>query len=271
MKSFPLKLVAILTITVCILTVGVVSALDQDEAAVEAVWENQYYQGENATVKIIFQNKIADELVIYRISLHFDWMPQDDFYSYDLSANPRHVQGDGSQLFELTGIPFLVGASAGEHSYYVSFDLTQNGVNFIWDSPSLTVQIKDGNEKNYNELAPQVNNRINNASFTNPEAQSLLQQAKNEYDNASSLANEGEWQEAVSSLQAASDYLDQAEVAEQSGPLVGNLLLYFIVVVVAVVIVVLLVAVFVRKSRKEPYSAETEEPSEPMEPEEPTE
>ena len=42
MKSFPLKLVAILTITVCILTVGV-SALDQDEASVEAVWEDQYY------------------------------------------------------------------------------------------------------------------------------------------------------------------------------------------------------------------------------------
>jgi hypothetical protein len=266
MKSFPLKLAAISIITVCILTVGVVSALNQDEASVEAVWEDQYYQGDTAAVKIIFQNNIADELVIYRISLHFDWMPSDDFYSYDLSGSPRHVQGSGSQLFDLTGIPFVAGASAGEHSYYVSVDLTQNGVNFIWDSPSLTVQILDGNEKIYNQLEPQVKNRINNATFTNPDAQSLLQQAKNEYDNASSLATEGEWLEAVSSLQTSSEYLDQADEAQQrGGPSVETLFLYLVVVVIAVVIVVLAVAVFVRRTRKKPDSVEPVEPMEPVE------
>lgn len=267
MKSFPLKLAVISLITVCILTVGVVSALNQDEASVEAVWEGQYYQGDTAAVKILFQNNLADELVVYRISLHFDWMPSDDFYSYDLSADPVHIPGNGSRVFELTNIPFMAGASPGAHSYYVSADVVQNGVNLVWDSPSLTVQIRDGNEKIYNELEPQISNRLNNATYTNANAQSLLQQAKNAYNNASSLANEGEWQEAVSNLQAASDYLDQAEVAEQiGGPSLGTLLLYLAIVVIAVVIVILVVAIVLRRARKKTGTVEPEEPVEPVEP-----
>jgi subtilase family serine protease len=210
---------------------------------------------------------LAGEFVVYRISLHFDWMPSGDFYSYDLSADPVHIPGNGSRLFELTNIQLMAGASSGAHSYYVSADVVQNGVNFVWDSPSLTLQIYDGNEKIYNELEPQISNRLHNTTYTNANAQSLLQQANNEYETAISLADNGTWLEAVSSLRAASDYLDQADVAEQiGGPSLGTLLLYLAIVVIAVVIAILVVAIVVRRARKKTGTVEPEEPVEPVEP-----
>jgi hypothetical protein len=263
MKLFPLKLVAISISIICILSIGAVSALTQDEASVMASWLSpKYYQGDTASVRIFFQSNVADELQITRISIHFDWMPSDAFYSSDLSANPVTIQGLGSYPFELTNIQFLAGATAGNHSYYVSVDYVQNGANGVWNSPSLTLQIYDGNEKIYDQLNDQVNNRINNATYSSSEAQSLLQQAQSAYNNASSLAIEKKWQEAVTSLQTASDYLDQADATEQrSGGQTGSLLLYLIIAAIAVVAALTVIGVAVLRRRKKP-----EAPAEHVEP-----
>lgn len=261
MKLFPLKLFAISISIICILSIGAVSALTQDEASVMTSWLSpKYYQGDIATVRIFFQSNIADELQITRISIHFDWMPSDAFYSSDLSANPVTIQGLGSYPFELTNMNLTT--TAGNHSYYVSIDYVQNDVNGIWNSPSLTVQIYDGNEKIYDQLEPQVINRINNANYSSSEAKSLLQQAQTEYNSASSLAGEEKWQEAVTGLQTASDYLDQADAAEQrSGGQTGNLLLYLIIAAIAVVAALTVIGVVVLRRRKKP-----EAPAEPVGP-----
>jgi hypothetical protein len=256
MKSFPLMIVAISII--CILSISAVSALAPDDASVIASWGSpKYYQGDTASVSITFQSNIADELSITRVSIQFDWMPPDAYYSHDLSAAPVSISGHGSYTFELTNIP-LVGASAGSHSYIVSIDGLQNSIEFIWNSPSLNLQIFSGNEKLYYELEPQVKAKIDNATYTNSEARSLLQQANEAYDDAVESAVSGEWQEAVTSLQAASDYVDQADIAEQSGgggALGGNLLLYFAIIAIVVVIVLLIIIVAVRRKIKKTDSA----------------
>ena len=254
MKSFPLKLVAISISILCILSIGAVSALDQDEASVTMSWLSpKYYQGDNASVRVIFQSLIPSELVINRVSIQFDWMPADAFYSSDLSANPVTIPGNGSYIFELTNIRFLAGASAGLHSYFVSIDGLQNDVGFIWNSPSSTIQIYDGNERIYDELLPQVTTRINNATFASTEAQSLLQQATTEYTQALLSAGNGEWQEAVTSLRNADDYLNQAEAAEQrSGGqnAVEGWVLYLAIILVVVVVALAVIAVAVWRKRK---------------------
>lgn len=256
MKSFALTIVAISII--CILSISAVSALAPDDASVIASWASQkYYQGDTAVVSITFQSNIDDTLTITRVSIQFDWMPQNDYYSSDLSTNPVSIPGHGSYSFELTNI-LLVGASAGSHSYTITMDGLQNDVEFIWNSPSLNLQIFSGNENLYYQLEPQVKAKIDNATYTNSEAQSLLQQAKAAYDDAVASAVSGEWQEAVTSLQAASDYVDQADVAEQSGgggALGGNLLLYLAIIAIVVVIVLLIIIVAVRRKIKKTDSA----------------
>ena len=254
MKSFPLKLVAISISIICILSISAVSALLQEEASVTMSWLSpKYYQGDTASVSVTFQSHISDELEITRVGIQFDWMPSDAFYSYDLSASPVTVPGNGSYTFELTNIRFLAGASAGLHSYFVSIDGLQSNSTFIWYSPSSTIQIYDGNEKLYDELLPQVTTKINNATYTSTEARSLLEQATTEYTQAVSLANEGKWQEAVASLRNADDYLDQAEVAEQTfggQNAEQGWLLYLVIIIVVVVVALSVIAVAVWRKRK---------------------
>jgi hypothetical protein len=268
-KSFPLAIVAVSISVICIiLSIGAVSALYPDDASVTTSWVSpKYYQGDTAAVIVTFQSNVADELSITRVGIQFDWMPPTAYYSYDLSANPVPIPSFGNYTFELTNIPLLVGATAGSHSYFISIDGLQNNVEFIWDSPSSTLQIYDGSEKNYNRLLPQVAARINNATYTSAEAQSLLQQAQTEYAQALSSAKNGEWQNAVTSLQNASAYLDQAEAAEQkSSGSGGNLWLYLVVVVIVVAITLSVLAVAVRRKRKKTDSGEPVEPVEAVEP-----
>jgi hypothetical protein len=271
MKSFPLTIVAISISIILVLGVGVVSALNPDDASVTVSWGSlKYYQGDTASVSITFQSNIADELEINRISIQFDWMPEDAFYTHDLSASPVHIPSLGSSTFDLTNIPLIAGASAGSHSFYVSIDYQQNNLDAIWNSPLLTMQIYSGNEKTYKTLQPQVATKIdeaNNVTYESTEAQSLLQQAKTEYNNAVESAANGEWQEAVTSLQNASDYLDQAEAAEQSGGQNAgqSLLLYIAVAVIAVVIALSVIGVLVRRRSKKTELVEPAEPVEPVE------
>jgi hypothetical protein len=254
MKSFPLKLAAISISIICILSISAVSALLQEEASVTMSWLSpKYYQGDTASVRVTFQSHVSYELEINRVGIQFDWMPSDAFYSYDLSASPVTIPANGNYTFELANIRFLAGASAGVHSYFVSIDGLQSNSTFIWYSPSSTIQIYDGNEKQYDELLPQVTTKINNASYTSTEAQSLLEQATTEYAQALLSANEGKWQEAVSSLRDADDYLDQAAAADQRGggqnPLQGWLL-YLVIIIIVVVVALSVIAVVVRRRRK---------------------
>jgi hypothetical protein len=255
MKSILLKLIAISISILCVLSIGLVSALNPDEAFVSLAWSSQtYYQGDSVVVRITFQSNSPDELQIYRIGMQFDWMPSDAFYGRDLSATPIRISSYGNYTFDLMTVSTPLGVTVGSHSYFVGVDGLQNNIAFTWDSPPSTIQIHDAKEKIYTELVLQVASKIDeavNATYGSTEAQSLLQQAKDEYALAKSLANEGKWQEAMSSLQNTSNYLEQAADAEEKRSAEQpNLLLYAGIVAIGVIIAVSIIVAIRRKKAK---------------------
>jgi hypothetical protein len=257
MKPFPRMLIAVSIIIVCVFSVSLVSALEQDEVSVSLSWSSQaIYQGGRVTVRITVQSNSTDELEIEYVGIHFDWMDSDAFYGRDLSITPVTIASYASHTFESISIEIPSEVSAGQHSYFVGIDGVQNYMVFSWSSPSSTINIVDASEKTFTDLVMQVQTKINaaiNATYESAEAQSLLQQAKDAYTEAHHFANDGNYQEAISSLEAAADYADQAEVAEQlhaeQMAQLQQLLLYIAVIAVVVVIVVV-IAVIWRKRRK---------------------
>jgi hypothetical protein len=185
-------------------------------------------------------------------------MSADSFVGRDLSADPVVVPAYGFYVFDPMAISIPANVSAGLHSYFVGIDGTEGAslIPFEWDSPPLTMEILDSNLKVFNALLPQVANNLSraiNATYQSAEAQSLLEQAQNEYFQAIASASAENWAEALSSLQNASNYLEQAEAAEQlyTEQNTGQQTLLLYLAIVAVVIAVSVIAVMVRRKRKQ--------------------
>ena len=261
MKAFPLRLIAIPICIICVLNVGLVSALNQNEVSVSPSWSTEvHYQGDTAIITLILTSNSSDTLTIDHIGIHFDWMAADSFVGRDLSANPVVVPSYGVHIFDAMAVQIPANVSAGSHSYFIGVDGTQGtfSVTFSWNSPSLTLQILDSNSKIFNALLPQVSNNLSraiNATYQGAEAKSLLEQAQTEFSQSIMLASQEKWAEALSSLQNASSYLEQAEAAEQryteQNAQQQTLLLCVAVAAVAVAIAVSVIAVIVRRKRKQ--------------------
>ncbi len=249
---------------ICILCCSLVSALNQDEASVTLSPQTLTgYPGDTVSIRITFKSNYAEQLRIYNIGLHFDWMPEDNFSGHDLSDSPVTVPSQGTYIFEPIVIQIPLNASAGAHSYFVGVDGTEGFVGsiFSWNSPSSTLQIHPIIEKIYNDLKPHVENKLNggiSANYQGSEAQSLLQQAQGEFNNATTFAGEGRWNEAVQSLQITEDFLDQAYEAEQRSAEqraeLQSLLFYLAIIAIVVIVVVVIIVVVVRRRRKQAES-----------------
>lgn len=261
MRTLRLMLIVASISIICILCCGLVSALNPDEASASLLWTSQtVYQGDTVSVRITFQSNSADQLRIYNIGLHFDWMPPDRFSGPDLSDNPVIIPSHGTYIFEQIAIQIPLNVSTGSHNYFVGIDGTQglSASNFSWDSPISTIQIHATTEKVYDTFLSQVESKLNaaiSATYESAEAQSLLQQAQDEFGNATSFATEGRWSEAIQSLQTAANFLDQANAAEQrsdeQNAELQSLLFYLAIIAIVVIIVVSIIVVVVRKKRKQ--------------------
>jgi hypothetical protein len=267
----PMKPLSIISIVACFSIVfalfsGVSFALDQNEASVSLTWSNPApYQGSTVTVMVVFNSDSAEELTIYYVGLHFDWMDSDAFSGPDLSKDPVTISGYGSHTFGPIAIVIPENVTIGAHNYFVGIDgLQGESAGFSWDSPTQTLQIQDYETLVYNALLTQVADNItaaDNGKYQSSEAQSLLQQAKNEYALALSFANAENWEEAIPALQKAFTYLEQANAEEQNyisaESQQGDLLLIVGVAAVAAVAVVAIVLVS-RRKRKPPVDQPTD-------------
>ena len=261
MKKLPVLLLILMTILITAFLFGSVSALNQNEASVSLAWLQQspYYQGTSASAMITFRSNSSEELKIYNIGLHFDWMPSDSFYGRNLSENPVTISPFGSHTFETITILIPADTSVGQHTYFVGVDGLEGDAPsaFSWDSPIMVVEVRGGSQKTFNQLLPEIASKIslaNNASYQSPEAQSLLESAKTAYSDAVVHSTEGSWLDAISSLDSASDYLDEAETAEQNfNASVGqrNQLLIVVGGIAAVIIVVVAFAILLKKKKKQ--------------------
>ncbi|MEJ2272889.1 MAG: hypothetical protein P8X91_10580 [Candidatus Bathyarchaeota archaeon] len=184
--------------------IGPTIALEENEATATAFWLTEpINQGSIETVTIFFVNNSPQELQIYLVGLHFDWMETDQFVGNNLSNDPVVIPS------------------------YESY--------------------------NFNSIAVDIPE-----NYRSSEAQSLLGQAQNAYSQAISSADSSNWDYAISLLQSASNYIEQAEVKEEefietSGSIDPLVILIGIGVIV---IVVLVIIIFVRQKRMKTVSKE---------------
>lgn len=262
MRTLRLMLIVTSISIICILCCSLVSALNPDEASVSLFWSSQkVYLGDTVSIRITFKSNYAEQLRIYNIGLHFDWMPPDSFSGSDLSDNPVTIPSYGTYIFDPIVIRIPLNVSVGSHGYFVGGDGIEglSLSSFSWNSSTFTVQIHGLIEKIYSDKVSQVKSKLDeavSANYESAEAQSLLQQAQDEYTLATiSLAIEERWNEALSKLYNATDLLEQADAAEQRSEEqkaeLQSLLFYLAIIAIVVIIAVSIIVVVVRKKRKQ--------------------
>jgi hypothetical protein len=262
MKGFPLALIAISIGIICIFNVGLVSALEDENISITPSWSKATpSQGDSVTVTLRLTSTSSEQIRIYRVGLHFDWMAEGSFYTLDLTSDPVTVPSQGLQIFDSLAIQIPADASIGSHSYYVAIDGAEAPYyeSFSWDSSSFTVEILESGSKLYDAMVTQVDANISsavNAGYQSSEAKSLLTQAQTERAEAFVLASSGDWDEAISKLQDAFSHLQQAEAAEQQAAGTGPLtLLLYGGIIAAVVVIVVVIVMVMRRKRKTPDEA----------------
>ena len=262
MKRFHLVIIVTCMSIICTLFSGVVFALDQDEIRITVAWLpiETHYQGSSSTFSLFLISTSSEELTIYYFGIHSDWMDPDSFIGYDLSANPVVIPAFGNQLLPEATFSIPDDVSVGPHSYFIGIDGVQGvSTSFSWDSSTYSLVVQTSGLEAYSGLVSQVTSEITeavNAEYQSLDAQSLLDQAENAYSQALSYANEANWVEAVSALQRASSYLEQADTGEQNyvEPKSEEDPLLIIVGAAAVVLVAVLIVILVLKKRRPPLS-----------------
>lgn len=253
-----------------------VSALESGELTASLFWEKSLiYQGDIVTARISLKSSSTEQLLIYRIGIHFDWMPEGEFCGHDLSSSPVLIPSGGSYIFDPIPIQIPINVSAGEHSYFIGVDGRQGSITtFSWDSPTSTVKI---HPFGYAIMLTQIERELNesiHANYESAEARKLVQQAQSEFAKAQPLALEGNWQEALPHLYNASNLLAQASeieqlTAEQKATQQTLLLQGAIIAVVAVAVATAIIIVLRRKRQR--LASETMQPSEATSEEAPAE
>ena len=153
MKLFRLVLIVACFSIICVLFCGVGYALEQDEAVVSVMWSSQtLYQSSNVTATVFFASDSSEELTIYYLGLHFDWMAPDSFVGLNISNDPVTIPSYGSHTFNPMIIHIPEDASVGAHNYFVGVDgLQGESTSFFWDSQPRTLLIQDSEEEINNE------------------------------------------------------------------------------------------------------------------------
>lgn len=237
----------------CLMFSGVVCGLDENQASVEVLLSTQEtYRGDIIGIRVIFQSNYPGLLAIYNLGIHFDWMIEDSFVGHDLDDTPAVIPAYGSYTFDLLTLEIPHTAVDGEHTYFVGIDgLQGEDTGFSWDSEMLTFNVQGDAEDFYANLLTEVSNNITeakNKNYQSSEAQSLIQEAENEYAQAVSSNAKNNTFTAILELETSVSYIEQAVEAEQSYLETQNLLI--VVGLVAVVAVVVVVFVLRRKPKR---------------------
>jgi hypothetical protein len=261
MKASQFVFIAVFLSIICLLNTGLASALSQGEISVTPSWTSPTVGiGSITSVTIRLTSSSDDELAIYRVGVHFDWMASGSFFTLDLTDDPVVVSSQGLYVFQQMTIQIPANVSAGSHSYSIAIDGTEgtSATTFSWDSSDFTLEITESSSSTYDTLRVQVATALSeaeDAAYQNAEAKSLLEQANEAYGEALIFANQNEMDEAVASLQSASSLLDQAAAAEQQNGAQQNsglqtLILFLVAGAVVAVVVGVTIALLLRRKDK---------------------
>jgi hypothetical protein len=234
-----------------------VFALEHEEARVSVAWLTESpYKGSTTNVNILFINDSPYELTIYYYGLHFDWMEEDKFAGHSVLDEPVTVAGYGTVTLDPIPVQIPEDVTLGPHSYFVGVDgVDENSDDFTWDSNTLSVVVQTSAAEAYISLESQVDTRVSDATGSNyqsPDAQSFLEDAETAFSQAQTYASRQNYDQAISFLESATFYLDQAETAEQNyaPPQTGEDLLILVGAAVAFVAVVVVVILLTRKGKQ---------------------
>lgn len=136
--------IALTSVIIIALCAGMVSALLPEEGHIAVTWLDQSIQrAETVNISITFANEGDEQLVIERLGLHFDWMEEGFYKTYDLSSNPVTIPAGGNYAFNSISIQIDPYVTSGPHTYYVALDGKEGTdlTSFGWNSEELTMEI----------------------------------------------------------------------------------------------------------------------------------
>jgi hypothetical protein len=138
-----IKLVTLFTIIAVIsVSIGAVSALSASDATITANLSNSSPAvGQLISVSVTFQSHTSQQLRVFAVGLHGDWMVADRLYGPTLSNDPPVVNGNGNYVTQFT-VPVTSDVPLGSHRYYVGVDgVDSSGNSFSLNSAEATLQV----------------------------------------------------------------------------------------------------------------------------------
>jgi hypothetical protein len=217
--KFSLVLVVIICISFSIVSVNALNSKEWTYQYVFGNPSNLYYPGENTYVIITFYSNTNEQLRISYVGVAFDWAPN-TYYAANLTSNPVQLAADGAYTFNPISFSIPSDVSVSGHGLTILFNGQKQG-QAGWSNFSVTgtgeiyVVITDEQEE-YNQKAQSLSSSLSLAADSNYQARALafLQQAYDAYNQATHLANLGQWQAAINELNTTANYLSQAQIAE---------------------------------------------------------
>ncbi len=257
MKRFEVLYVLISFSLILSIFCGIGNALEQTDITSYVVLTSQNaYPGHSIIAAIYIKNSnSSDILTIQYVGIQFDWMASDQFFGYDLSSDPIVLAPSAEQFLDSISIFVPEDSTLGEHSYFVGIDGLEGAEAFSWDSQTLSLIVQDPEKEEYNALLTQAVSNITaseNKNYKSSTAQSLLDQAKNAYEQAIAYGDQSSWDEAVSMLNNALTYIEQADVEEQkySANKSSQDMMLITVGIAVLAIIAILAVMFLMKRRK---------------------
>jgi hypothetical protein len=144
MKILKISLIALLLLAFLCSSLAYAETvtLNSDQASVRALVSNpEPNAGDTITVSIFFQNNYTESLTLTYIGLHFDWMPSEGFYGFNLSSTPVTVNSGSDYFFQQpinVNIPTSVN---GVQSYYVGVEGTVGTSTDTFEINSVSAEI----------------------------------------------------------------------------------------------------------------------------------
>jgi hypothetical protein len=128
---------------VIFLSVGFVSALTNSDATIHSTLSNNSPKaGDTVLITVTFQSNVAQQLKIYAIGVHADWMEATQLYGPNLSSDPATVEANGVYATQFS-LPIPSTASVGTHTFTVGIDgLDASGNAFSLDSSESQIQVR---------------------------------------------------------------------------------------------------------------------------------
>jgi hypothetical protein len=143
-----MKELKLLLITICFATLLsgsiVVTALNPGEASIRALVSNpQPRQGDSITVTLFFENNSTETLTLTHAGIHFDWMPRDGFFGFNMTSSIIQVRPGETYIFpNPVTINVPPATSPGVHSYYAGVDgYDSSQAPFSIDSTTATIEV----------------------------------------------------------------------------------------------------------------------------------